>query len=140
MSAFVVSRTVIHIATDALIAHERRPVCADTLGRGLWAMNVEAVSQRYRLASSREGQRSRDDYMADVSGDRFERITGLDPATICKQVECQLYQCLEGNVPERDPLFPRLEEVAQALAAPFGGDAHHDHPAWRSAPWGMQNA
>ncbi|MEM1298083.1 MAG: hypothetical protein AAGH68_02300 [Pseudomonadota bacterium] len=137
MSAFVVSRTVIDVATAVLIAHEKRPSDADAIGRALWSMNVEAVAQRYSLRYRRGGPAQLAEYVAMVSTYRFRPVRDLSAAAICKQIDCLLYQCLEADVPERDPNFPRLEAVSAALAEPLGGDARHDHPDYVRAPWGL---
>ena len=138
MSAFVVSDHVIHVATRALIAHECRPADPTALGQALWRMNVDAVTQRYQLLTRDGGPDGRAAYLEDVAAYRYAQIEGLTPAAVCKQLDCLLYQCLEGNVPETNPLFVRLEEAAQALAEPLGGDQRHDHPDYATAPWGLE--
>ena len=138
MSAFVVSDHVIHVATRALIAHERRPADPTALGQALWRMNVDAVTQRYRLLTREGGPEDRAAYLEDIAGYRYALIEGLSAAATCKQVDCLLYQCLEGDVPETNPLFARLEAAATELARPLGGEHRHDHPDYARAPWGLE--
>lgn len=96
------------------------------LASAMHDLNREAIGQRY----------SEDDEM--LSGEPFLHKGGSrsapslkEAAQAYKSLRCWLYQCAEGDVPER-LLFATMECVAQALAVAIVGDL----PEYKTADWG----
>jgi hypothetical protein len=136
MSAYVLEdRETSRLARDifARIA-EFGPVRAERLGFGelvtgspeelaekLYQLNVEAVAQRYSLHRERTPV-------------QFIPGAGLSSSPVrgYKLLQCYLYQCSEGNVPET-ALFKQLS----ALAGDIAQDIVQSLPAYDDAPWGI---
>lgn len=74
----------------------------NVLGQKLVAMNVAAVDQRY------EERNPVDMY-------RWRRALETSPVQALKSMQCLLYQCSEGNVPEW-PLYKVLDDAISYLA------------------------
>lgn len=77
-----------------------------TLGRSMLALNVEAVNARYgergvKITPPHNGYMYRDSPCSLVEG--------------YKALQCWLYQCSEGNVPET-PLFKLMDSVSNDIA------------------------
>lgn len=94
------------------------------LGQNLWKLNVEAVNQRYggnypiklyQYAPARNC----------AGGTRKQQVR------VYKSLQCFLYQCSEGDVPET-PLFQELERYCSALAA----EIITELPEYEDAAWG----
>jgi hypothetical protein len=121
----------------------------EVLGQDLFDMNVDAFCQRYpaekvnaATALASLGCRTlpltcRTRYPEDI-GEPFEYYAAM-PAPLTrealiqahKSASCLLYQCSEGDVPER-PLFKALEAFVQRLADEF----ITIDPRWEEALWG----
>lgn len=136
MSAFIVSEDCMTRCVLALAG--RMPGLASTqeeytkLGRTLYALNADAVAQRYqeppdlKLAQSYEFGKT-------WQGPRCVG-PGMHPACTpieqYKALSCLIYQCSEGDVPEQS-LYKSLVQHRQDLAERIV----HDLPAWDQAPW-----
>ena len=98
----------------------------EKLGRELFALNVEAVRQRYSDCKSIEdmpGKIGHYEYVhtPSINGNRFQ---------ILKSMKCWLYQCSEGDVPKR-PLFKAIEELSNDLAHTIvGGMPEYERARW----------
>jgi len=104
------------------------PVKPAFLGAAMHALNVEAVHQRYP-----------DDDTPDtlpgpvgpkVYSYKTFRVSMMSRCTTLKAMHCWLYQCSEGNAPER-PLFKAIEEISQDLAYRIVCEL----PEYEKAPW-----
>lgn len=62
---------------------------------------------------------------------RFRYITGVDPVFAVKQLQCLLYQCSEGDVPD-SPLFQAMQKLSGDLCESIVRRL----PAYERAPWG----
>lgn len=86
------------------------------LGQNLWAMNVQAVDQRY-------GENN------PVSLYRYEYCPA-DNIQVFKSLRGYLYQCTEGDVPE-SALYKDLDRLADTLAR----EIVINLPAYEQAEW-----
>jgi hypothetical protein len=125
MSAFVVNPSVIDKVVGYMYdgqhdEHVRgRNYTSDEFnefGRALYAMNVNAVNQRY------EDNNEPPTY-------NYRRRNPTRHETL-KAMHCLRYQCSEGNVPEC-ALYAKLTEAIHSLA----DDIVTDSPEWDAAPW-----
>lgn len=136
MSAFIVTNQTIDAVVDGIIRVQKEwgstplgfsmgPVLVSTwrdydkLGQALWDMNVDAVDARYNEKNEREKYRHSH---ADVGA-----IVEL------KQMQCFLYQCAEGDVPETE-LYKAVKEYERRLASQIISNMAE----WKQAPWGME--
>ena len=69
-------------------------------GRYLFRMNVDAVCQRYNDSPSE---------YAYTAAYEFTRQTGVKLAQWVKSLSCLMYQCAEGDVPEKWPEYAKLQ-------------------------------
>lgn len=99
MSAFIVRKDTMHACALALSAAGED---LTTFGRELYAMNEDAVAQRYSEEPDRTGS----------TGYVWESPGPLSPGGLLEALECLRYQCAEGDVPER-PLFERLSVAVE---------------------------
>lgn len=137
MSAYVVEKETIDAVVTGLIRSGGVMSLdkATWLGRNLWSMNVDAVSQRYCL----NGNDEETEYRAEVASYTFTMRNEPLPVLV-KQMDCLLYQCSEGDVPEREA-FKALDKAADMLR-PKEPDSKNPWPtkeyrAYNSAPWGL---
>jgi len=95
---------------------------AERLADDMFALNVEAVNQRYGEGEA-EQFRPLD----------FEYRFSIPPSPVrtVKALDCWMYQCAEGNVPET-PLFKLMDRVRNAI---YRGIVHSSE-AYDQAPWG----
>jgi hypothetical protein len=110
-------------------------------GRRLLAMNIDAVRQRYGTAEVR----SKAAMLRAYSYAEPAPLADCTPAIAAwKALQCFLYQCSEGNIPEM-PLFQLVESYAAKLGARIlerrngNGKSYKevwDMPECASAPWG----
>ena len=122
MSAYLVSEKTIHRVVTALEleGNDRKTQTHESLsklGRELYALNNEAISQRY-------GERE------EVPDYHFQLQGTVSPIQLYKSLRCFLYQCSEGKVPE-DPLFKIVEEKSNELACKIV----HGLRAYDEAEW-----
>ena len=120
----------------------RQADSATKIGRRLFEMNIEAVTQRYPDCKADPSGLPGpvDDQGKSIAHDlaaMFSCITPqgkLDTAELIvalKSMECLAYQCMEGNVPETD-LYKALNEAIGKVAI----EIVHRMPAYQLAPWG----
>ena len=133
MSAFIVedktiNRVVSHLEWDrdgqAWTMHrlekEGLPIISDELGQAMFALNVEAVEQRYGEGEAKE---FRDlNYRYSPQNAKIHQVL--------KSLRCWIYQCSEGSVPET-PLFQIMDEYSSALALIIVSDM----PEYERANW-----
>lgn len=112
------------------------------IGRKLFAMNIEAVKQRYPDCRAKP---------ADMPGPIGDDDKSLAPklarcfkascvpnkpdraemVAVYKAMSCLEYQCSEGNIPET-PLFAELTKATAAVAESIVREL----PEYGAAPWG----
>lgn len=128
MSAYVVSENTMHRVVRAIEKNRQWfagvPVSsattrsADAIGAALFAMNIDAVRQRYPRDPEPESFAYRYENHVNSAVVEF------------KAIQCLLYQCSEGNVPET-PLYRELESVALTVASKI----IHSLPEYDAADW-----
>lgn len=104
MSAFIVTHETINIVANAWTDTAGQPLPenhANALGALLWAMNRDAVAQRY----------AEEEEPAETF--RFRRHV-YTPAETLKAAHCLRYQCAEGTVPE-SALYRQLDRLCNGL-------------------------
>lgn len=118
-SAFIFSLNV-KDESGAFKLHPSKNEQTAEFAQRLYAMNLSAVSQRYK-----DGHK--DDY-----GYKFSlTIPTGNTYQLYAYIKCLLYQCSEGDVPESD-LFKRLESISDALAH----DIVSGSKQFETASWG----
>lgn len=133
MSAFLVSNQTMQKAVEAVLIAEANAWSGDTveakenqvsmLGTQLYKLNQDALAARYGDDDPAElfigrGFRAR---MASQGDANIQRL---------KSLNCLIYQCSEGDVPETE-LFKRLEKAAGGLAQIIVTSL----PAYDTAKW-----
>ena len=101
------------------------PACVDPLtdlGNRLRALNVAAVRTRYADGAAE---------MIGSDGPRRFNAKACSRVVAYKALQCWLYQCSEGDVPET-PLFKQMDTLRNDIAA----DIVADLPAYSAAEWG----
>ena len=88
----------------------------------LYKMNADAVNQRYRTADFQVVPKIK-------SGSAFMLYD--KPAAVVKMLNCYLYQCTEGDVPDR-PLYKAVENFRDSLCK----DIVSRLPDYEDAAWG----
>ena len=115
MSAFIVDEKTIGCVVSHFYHRDSRAYVPDAikqamgqgegryiaLGQALWDMNTDAVNWRYG------------EYSDAPVYERFSVVLASRCQTL-KAIQCLLYQCSEGNVPER-PLYQALREAEHEL-------------------------
>ena len=96
----------------------------ERLARDLYLLNCEAVDTRYGKGESAGPLGFEFQF-------QFEDRDTLKPAAIYKHAKCLIYQCAEGDIPERH-LFKALESFAESLAHQI----IETIPAYSEAQWG----
>lgn len=131
MSAFIVSDGTMDRVVAAVLMIRRKttfdglpatPENATKIGRRLYVLNSAAVGQRY------------DENEIEGAGYTYRPIDRGEPA-FYKAVRSLLYQCSEGDVPERE-LFKDLERLSEQLAARYIKATK----VYESAPWDVARA
>lgn len=118
MSAFIVSRETISRAVSLFDASTTMTTEAlGDLGTRLWRMNAEAVARRY------------DESIGPLPPYRYRRPKCAFTAAI-KAAHCLIYQCSEGEVPER-ALFKQLKEKVREMEHWFITNL----PSYDAAEW-----
>ena len=117
MSAFIVSNATIHRAVWGMKYAKLTGAYDKELGQKLYALNAEAVQQRYG-----------DDFAERVN---FTPEPGVvSKISAVKALHCLRYQCSEGNVPSKK-LFKMLSRAIEILSE----DIVCNLPEWNSVPW-----
>lgn len=94
-----------------------RPGDASAIGRALLAMNVRAVNARYS---------------EHAAAPAYTWTPAMaDDAQYAKSLDCYMYQCSEGDVPD-EPLYAAMEHVRRFL----GADLVRRLPDYEEAEWG----
>lgn len=141
MSAFIVGTDTMTRAVKAILAKQygshiiRRFADFETsvatagrdIGRALFALNVEAVRQRY--PNEREMWTCDDAETFDFAD--FRDIGKLELVGCYKALQCVCYQCNEGTIPEMNPLFIAMQEATALLAVVIVASL----PEYERAPW-----
>lgn len=124
MSAFLVS----HETINAVVAGWRpegdnSPGCEqlDWLGNRLWAMNRQALRERY-------GDSDPTPEVFSFRPHTYTRIQSL------KAAQCLRYQCAEGDVP-KIALYSELSDVCERLAY----EVIRKMPEYDAVAWDLQN-
>jgi len=91
----------------------------EALGLALRRMNAEAVGQRYDEAPEAD-----DAY-------QYRSETAPSAVVFLKSLDCLLYQCSEGDVPER-----RLYKALEAIQARVCAHVARNLPEYDKARWG----
>jgi hypothetical protein len=128
MSAFIVSEDTMHRVMNILDRRAHYLGCfrdtdfgktrsVEALAGRLQSINVQAVNSYYDDGQEAEPYRHKTTFpVSDIVG--------------YKAVQCLLYQCSEGDVPDT-PLFKELRNFMNGLASLIISDL----PAYRDAPW-----
>jgi hypothetical protein len=144
VSAFVVSNKTINNIVNRLAEevrdskltwwttniqkHVKHPVTADSddwkteLGELLIAMNIEAVSQRYPDVRGNFTKGEVQYWFTPKDVNRFQAL---------KDLSCYIYQCTEGDVPNR-ALYKTIKEFEYELAMRI----IEEMPRYKAAIWG----
>ena len=100
---------------------DERQARADRLAREMFTMNMMAVHFRYGKLDDMMPERAFE-FAWEHSGDAWQ---------VLKSLHCYLYQCSEGNVPDR-PLYKELKEFGARLADALACS----QPQYDAASWG----
>ena len=120
MSSYIVEHSTINRVMMLLIVEDPDlTMNRDVLGQNLLNMNVDATSQRYPSGVFSTG----------AEPYKFQPVFGESIHQLHKSLTCFLYQCGEGNVPER-ALFKRLQRVQDKYNHLENDDE------WEDAEWG----
>ena len=141
MSAFIISKPTMDQVVTAIDQHfnhvHRSPTVGgiglgdlDALGVALYAMNTDAVSQRYRGETKDTLPGPID--TSDIH-ENYRHRMDFDHTTIrgLKAISCLRYQASEGDVPETSELYTDLDKLANTIAYEIVADL----PEYRDAPW-----
>lgn len=135
MSSFFVSKATIDTCVAAIhhnAAYHRDhgmlyATSMDSLGKELWAMNNDALCARY------PGDDVSDALANDkvIEGYKY-KTTFPTMIQMLKSLQCLIYQCSEGKVPERET-YKALERVADLIKDRIVSDL----PAYQAAKWDL---
>jgi hypothetical protein len=103
-------------------AVEHRREMGSAIGRALRRMNDDALFQRYNDRVPR----------GDLAYEYPEDPPSQPIIHCLKALHCFSYQCLEGNVPETNPLYDELKQVIGLVADSIVSSL----PEYDAAPWG----
>jgi hypothetical protein len=148
MSAFVIDSATMHKVINALCTQlryqrEDRTIAGlpvnearnwTLIGRKLFAMNIEAVTQRYPDCKGNPGNMPGGDIDA-AEQYNFPGIPAMpeikDKAECLKALACLLYQSSEGNVSET-ALYKEIDAYEKTL----GMAIINEMPEYQAAKWG----
>ena len=118
MSAFFVTKkTIDHCVMASIPSAMTGDEVATLQGKTLIAMNIRALVARYpSIADSKELE----DYMAAVEAYEFVEHKDAPEAQLLKSLNCWLYQCAEGKVPE-EPKYQRLNKLSDDMTGALSG-------------------
>ena len=132
MSAFVISPDTMHNVVAAMRDDVASLDALNTLGRDLYAMNIEAVMQRYPdCRNNYANMPGPIDQQGIGEGYRFNPAAA-NPCAITryKAARCLRYQCSEGDVPESEQ-YAKLNAAIDAMA----NDIVSHLPEFEQASW-----
>lgn len=115
MSAFIVSNSTIHRALCGMTYAKLTDAYDPALGQRLYALNAEAIQQRYG-----------DEQRVNFAPERGE----VSKISAVKALHCLRYQCSEGNVPSKK-LYKMISRAIEILSE----DIVCNLPEWNTAPW-----
>lgn len=99
------------------------------LGRTMYAMNINAVEQRYSDHNDLPGTYDENDRLCEYKY-RSRLLTPPTPHQAYKSLQCYLYQCTEGNVKDL-PLYKSLDLYLSELAKHIVEQMpEYDHAKW----------
>lgn len=124
MSCFVCENDTITRAVAAMRAPGGCPSeeCLTNLGKKLLDLNVRAFRERY------EDRITVDDGEFELDRDAAH----CSRMQLLKSLQCLIYQCSEGDIPETSPLYERMEEAEKRLMGEIIGEM----PEYNEAKWG----
>lgn len=144
MSAFIVSKeTMDHVVT--MVMREKfyknagprtfagMPIWSSDsrtmLGRMFFAINLDAVTQRYPEDTKESAPGPCD--ISDIH-EAYEFVEQqISQAQGLKSMHCLLYQCSEGDVPETSELYKALDKLSDELTKQMATDT----PEYDAAVW-----
>jgi len=134
MSAFIVDKKTMDrvlgfITSQPDTSLKGRPL--DQLGRELFAMNLDAVNQRYpaRNPDRLPGPNDHSDIF-----DNYTFAPDLDASAAeeLKAAKCLVYQSCEGDVPDTSTLYRELNRLTQTpLSEAISETPEYEAAAWR---------
>ena len=93
------------------------------IGKAMYSLNIDAVGARY-------GGRKRGD-LPGSQGEYYYELTPCNDIQAYKSLRCWIYQCSEGDVPER-PLYKAFEQIGTFIAEKIVNNL----PQYDEADWG----
>lgn len=107
--------------------HVEKYLDKDALVKSLFALNMQAVHERYgdTSLSTMPGK------VGMKTSDYTFHYEDGSPIRVYRSLRCLVYQCSEGNVPET-PLFKFLEDLSNSLASSIV----HGLPEFEKGEWG----
>jgi hypothetical protein len=113
---------IVNLYPDRLEEKQRN---TESLADDMLALNVDAYRQRYGIQTLFE------DNAIDLNRRNWKPLNTSNPVQFFKSLQCFLYQCSEGNVPDK-PLFKTLEALVGFLAP----GVNQNSRAYNAAVWG----
>lgn len=128
MSAFIVSDETMHRVVNVILSNTTSfgniwtedKDAGTRIGQLLFKLNALAVNDRYNEAEKAPDYHFREGYL----------LIQCDLVSAYKSLQCLLYQCAEGDIPEMK-LFKELENLSHRLAHKIVSDL----PAYSAADW-----
>jgi hypothetical protein len=99
----------------------------ESLADAMLALNLDAFRQRYGV----NVLLTKDLDSVDLDRKNWLPLDAFSPTQLFKSLQCFLYQCSEGNVPERS-LFKALDALLNLL----GPAINQESPEYAAAIWG----
>jgi hypothetical protein len=136
MSCFILEgRRIAALAAELVKLHsDKLPLSGDgephdreSLADAMLALNLDAFRQRYGTKTMLEDVAE----YVDPDARNWTPLDKLGKIQFFKSLQCFLYQCSEGNVPDR-PLFKALQAVEDFLAP----TVNQESPGYNAAIWG----
>lgn len=130
MSCFVCENDTI---TRAVVAMQAPGSCPSEeslkdLGKKLLELNIRAFKDRYE-----DRQVQEDGIAVDEEEFELDRNAGhCSKMQLLKSLQCLMYQCSEGDIPESSLLYKRMEEAENRLMQ----EIIDELPEWKTAKWG----
>jgi len=137
MSAFIIDKDAMDRVVHLMDTEQHWPAHDnDAKGRMLYALNLDAVLQRYPSDNieTAPGPVDIDDIHDNYA---FDPPESADPVSCLKSLHCLIYQCAEGSVPDRAvyaDLVALCERMDGELCAKHGVAEIYDAPGYDSAP------
>ena len=143
MSAFIIGKeTMDHVVSviQNFVAERQYPAPfgglppetaanSDALGQALYAVNLDAIVQRYPGDSKEHAPGP-----CDIS-EIHENYRYTPPEVTAvqgfKSLRCLIYQCSEGDVPDVSPVYKGMEAISEILS----GEISTDSPEYNEAAW-----